>query len=54
MVPELHEAGLIEGNVEYGEDWIDALAAIVKPRTRCRQRRDRRRPHLCHGEDARV
>ncbi len=20
MVPELHEAGLIEGNVEYGED----------------------------------
>lgn len=34
MVPELHEAGLIEGNVEYGEDWIDALAAIVKPRTK--------------------
>ncbi len=32
--PELHEAGLIEGNVEYGEDWIDALAAIVKPRTK--------------------
>ena len=25
---------LIEGNVEYGEDWIDALAAIVKPRTK--------------------
>ncbi len=24
----------IEGNVEYGEDWIDALAAIVKPRTK--------------------
>ena len=34
MVPELHEEGLIEGNVEYGEDWIDALAAIVKPRTK--------------------
>ena len=34
MVPELHEAGLIEGNVEYGEDWIDALASIVKPRTK--------------------
>ena len=34
MVPELHESGLIEGNVEYGEDWIDALAAIVKPRTK--------------------
>ena len=34
MVPELHGAGLIEGNVEYGEDWIDALAAIVKPRTK--------------------
>ena len=34
MVPELHEAGLIEGNVEYREDWIDALAAIVKPRTK--------------------
>ena len=34
MVPELHEAGLIEGNVEYGEDWIDALAAIVRSRTK--------------------
>ena len=34
MVPELHEAGLIEGNVEYDEAWIDALAAIVKPRTK--------------------
>ncbi len=34
MVPELHEAGLIEGGVEYEEAWIDALAAIVKPRTK--------------------
>ena len=34
MVPELHEAGLIEGGVEYDETWIDALAAIVKPRTK--------------------
>ncbi len=34
MVPELHEAGLIEGGVEYDEAWIDALAAIVKPRTK--------------------
>ena len=34
MIPELHEAGMIEGNIEYGEDWIDALAAIVKPRTK--------------------
>ncbi len=34
MVPELHEAGLVEGNFEYDEAWIDALAAIVKPRTK--------------------
>ena len=34
MVPELHEAGLIKGGVEYDEAWIDALAAIVKPRTK--------------------
>ena len=34
MIPELHEAGLIEGSVEYDEAWIDALAAIVKPRTK--------------------
>ncbi len=34
MVPELHEAGLVEGNLEYDEAWIDALAAIVKPRTK--------------------
>ena len=34
MVPELHEAGLIAGNEEYDENWIDALAAIVKPRTK--------------------
>ena len=34
MVPELHEAGLIEGNLEYDEAWIDALTAIAKPRTK--------------------
>ena len=34
MVPELHEAGLIAGNEEYDEVWIDQLAAIVKPRTK--------------------
>lgn len=34
MVPELHEAGLIVGNEEYDEAWIDELAAIVKPRTK--------------------
>lgn len=34
MVPELHEAGLIAGNEEYDEAWIDQLAAIVKPRTK--------------------
>ena len=34
MVPELHEAGMIEGNLEYDEAWIDALAAIAKPRTK--------------------
>ena len=34
MVPELHVAGLIAGNEEYDENWIDALAAIVKPRTK--------------------
>ena len=34
MLPELHEAGLVEGGVEYDEAWIDALAAIVKPRTK--------------------
>lgn len=55
MVPELHEAGLIEGNVEYGEDWIDALAAIVKPAYQdAGRRRDRRRSHLRYGRDARV
>ncbi len=34
MVPELHEAGLIAGNEEYDEAWINQLAAIVKPRTK--------------------
>ena len=34
MVPELHEAGLVPGGVEYDEAWVDALAAIVKPRTK--------------------
>ena len=34
MVPQLHDAGMITGNVEYDAAWIDKLAAIVKPRTK--------------------
>lgn len=34
MLPELHEAGLIDDGFEADETWIDALAAIVKPRTK--------------------
>lgn len=34
MLPELHEAGLIDGGFEADESWVDALAAIVKPRTK--------------------
>jgi len=34
MLPELHEAGLIGDGFEADEAWIDALAAIVKPRTK--------------------
>lgn len=34
MLPELHEAGLIDDGFEADEAWIDALAAIVKPRTK--------------------
>ena len=34
MLPELHEAGLIDNGFEADEAWIDALAAIVKPRTK--------------------
>ena len=34
MLPELHEAGLVGGDFEADEAWVDALAAIVKPRTK--------------------
>jgi glutamyl-tRNA synthetase len=34
MLPELHEVGLIDDGFEADEAWIDALAAIVKPRTK--------------------
>lgn len=34
MLPELHEAGLIDDGFEANETWVDALAAIVKPRTK--------------------
>lgn len=34
MLPELHEAGLIDDGFEADEAWVDALAAIVKPRTK--------------------
>ena len=34
MLPELHEAGLIDDGFEADETWVDALAAIVKPRTK--------------------
>ena len=34
MLPELHKAGLIDEGAEFDEAWVDALAAIVKPRTK--------------------
>ena len=34
MLPKLHEAGLIDDGFEADETWVDALAAIVKPRTK--------------------
>ena len=34
MLPELHEAGLVGDGFEADEAWVDALAAIVKPRTK--------------------
>ena len=34
MLPELLEAGLIDEGFEADEAWIDALAAIVRPRTK--------------------
>lgn len=34
MLPELHEAGLIEDGFEADEAWVDALAEIVRPRTK--------------------
>ena len=34
MLPQLHEAGLIDDGFEADEAWVDALAAIVKPRTK--------------------
>lgn len=34
MLPELYEAGLIDDGFEADETWVDALAAIVKPRTK--------------------
>ena len=34
MLPELHNAGLIDDGFEADETWVDALAAIVKPRTK--------------------
>ncbi len=34
MLPELHKVGLIGEGAEFDEAWVDALAAIVKPRTK--------------------
>ena len=34
MLPELVEAGLVGEGAEFDEAWVDALAAIVKPRTK--------------------
>ena len=34
MLPELHKAGLSDDGFEADETWVDALAAIVKPRTK--------------------
>ncbi|HBO61089.1 MAG TPA: glutamate--tRNA ligase [Olsenella sp.] len=34
MLPELVEAGLVGEGAEFDESWVDALAAIVKPRTK--------------------
>ncbi|OUN47147.1 glutamate--tRNA ligase [Collinsella sp. An7] len=34
MLPELHKAELIDEGAEFDEAWVDALAAIVKPRTK--------------------
>ena len=34
MLPELHEAGVVGGDFEADEAWVDTLAAIVKPRTK--------------------
>lgn len=34
MLPELVEAGLVGEGAEFDEGWVDALAAIVKPRTK--------------------
>ena len=34
MLPELLEAGLIDEGFEADEEWVDALAAIVRPRTK--------------------
>ncbi len=34
MLPELHEAGVVGGDFEADEAWVDALATIVKPRTK--------------------
>ena len=34
MLPELVEAGLVGEGTEFDEAWVDALAAIVKPRTK--------------------
>ena len=34
MLPELLEAGLVDEGFEADESWVDALAAIVKPRTK--------------------
>ena len=34
MLPELLDAGLIDEGFEADEEWVDALAAIVRPRTK--------------------
>ena len=34
MLPQLHEAGLIDDGFEADEAWVDALSSIVKPRTK--------------------
>ena len=34
MLPQLIEAGLIDEGFEADEAWVDALAAIVRPRTK--------------------